>query len=95
MVPRDNDYSRRVCALVDALREPSAQQQRITVCRAGMNDSAEVRFLWRLVEDPASYPGGKIGYKDFYASVHRESQQAPPAPGTGVNQGFAGARPAQ
>ena len=93
--PRDNDFSRRVCALLSALRESCSQQPKLHVVRAGQNNAAEVRFLWRLVEDPASYPGGKISYKDFYGQIHRESQQAAPAPGTGVHTGaagFAGAR---
>lgn len=95
---RDNDFSRRVNALLEALREQPPQRPSLRVVRAGQNDMAEIQFLWRLIEDPASYPGGKIGYKDFYGGIHRESQQAAPAPGTaavnntGQPGGFAGAR---
>ena len=76
LVQMGNDYSRRVNAVVDALRGAQAQAQKLRFVREGAADATEARFSWVLVEDRQNFRGGAIAYEEYPALLLRESQQA-------------------
>ena len=91
LTDRGTELSTKVAALVAALREEHPVAPQLRVVRAQTNDMHELHFLWRLIEDDASYPGGKITYQGFLEAVNRESVHAPPPAGT-MAGGAAGRR---
>ena len=82
-----DDYSSRIGAIVEALREDDADpyvvSSQIQIIREG-DGHAEARFFWFLVEDRASFQGGTYDYQEFMHFVQSAGGPggaAPPGPG--------------
>lgn len=68
---RADDFGRRVVNIVSALREERLPYMQLHIVREG--DPMEGRFFWKLVEDRASFNGGKYSYAEFLGHVQRQS----------------------
>jgi protein transport protein SEC24 len=82
-----DDYSSRIGAIVEALREDDADpyvvSSQIQIIREG-DGHTEARFFWFLVEDRASFQGGTYNYEEFMHFVQNAGGPggaAPPGPG--------------
>ncbi|CAM9792514.1 unnamed protein product [Heterosigma akashiwo] len=72
LVELDNDLSKRVMAIVNALREERHRFLQAYIIREG--DAAfEGRFFWHLVEDRATFPGGSFNYPEYMAHITRQT----------------------
>lgn len=69
----NNEYSKRVNAIVAGLQEESNPQMRFRIVKQGASDTNEIRFHWRLVEDRQQYQGGTFNYADYLQLVSRET----------------------
>ena len=72
LLANPDDLSRRINAIVNALREDRPSFMQLHVCREG-DGANEARFFWRLVEDRASFTGGTYSYAEFLQHVTRQS----------------------
>ncbi|RLN69823.1 hypothetical protein BBJ29_001459 [Phytophthora kernoviae] len=70
LAPHD-DTSRRVDAVLSAIRAERLSYQNVVIMREG--DPAEGRYFWKLVEDRASFPGGSYSYSEYLGQISRMS----------------------
>ena len=61
---RANDFSKRVNAIVRALRADAASAQRLRIVRDGSGDANEHRFHWHIVEEKHNFSGGMVTYQE-------------------------------
>ncbi len=59
-----NDFSKRVNAIVRALRADAASAQRLRIVRDGSGDANEHRFHWHIVEEKHNFSGGMVTYQE-------------------------------
>jgi len=72
--PDDNDFKKRLCNILEALREQhvGGSYQQLFVIKEG--DAIEERLRWSLVEDRASFNGGSFSYQEYISHTQRLSQ---------------------
>ena len=73
LLPQENDYSMRVMAIVDALREDCMPQPKLHVVCQGSQALGAHRLFWRLVQDKQNFPGGELSLAEFLDKVAKES----------------------
>jgi hypothetical protein len=76
LVEQGNDYSARICAIVNQLRQGIAMNQKLRIVKDGAGDLTDARFHWHLIEDRQNFPGGNVAYAEYLSIVLRESQMA-------------------
>jgi len=68
----ENDLSKRVMTIANALREERHRYLQAYIIREG-ETAFESRFLWHLVEDRATFPGGSFNYPEYMTHITRQT----------------------